>query len=78
MIPTVTFECLVHSVDRECVTCEMHDITDESMPVEIAEIWCGKIPANTLAVLRRNQIFYWSVFPDGSSTFRVRRQRAVA
>ncbi|MCR9293908.1 MAG: hypothetical protein NXI32_14375 [bacterium] len=55
------WECIIQSVDDECVCCEMHDLTDESQPVEYAEIFIQEFSEYDRPLLAEGTAFYWSI-----------------
>jgi hypothetical protein len=67
------WECLVSQVHDDCVECEMHDLTDESKPVECAEIYLDEFNEFDRALLCEGAVFYWSVGHETKRTGQVRR-----
>ena len=66
----MTFECLVHAVDDECVECEAHEV-NSSNPVEFAEVYLSTFPADIRPLLVEGAVFYWW-FESGESQIMVR------
>lgn len=67
------WECIVSRVQDDCVECEMHDLTDESKPVEFAEIYLDEFNEFDRALLCEGAIFYWSIGHEIKRTGQVRR-----
>lgn len=67
------WECVVHSVADGLVTCELHDLTVESEPMEIAEIYLEEFSDFDKPLLKEGTVFYWSVGRETSSAGQVRR-----
>ncbi len=55
------WECVVSQVHDDCVECEMHDLTDESKPVECAEVLLEAFNEYDRALLCEGTVFYWSI-----------------
>lgn len=57
------WECIVlgRDDDETLIHCEMHDLTNESSPVEFAEIYMAEFNRYDLPLLVENAVFYWSV-----------------
>jgi hypothetical protein len=67
------WECVVSQVHDDCVECEMHDLTDESKPVECAEIYLDEFNEFDRALLCEGTVFYWSIGHETKRTGQVRR-----
>lgn len=67
------WECVVTHVQNDCVECEMHDLTDESKPVEYAEVFIGEFNHFDRELLREGAVFYWSLGHETYRTGQVRR-----
>lgn len=67
------WECVVSEVHADCVECEMHDLTDESKPVECAEIYLDEFNEFDRALLCEGTVFYWSIGHETKRTGQVRR-----
>jgi hypothetical protein len=67
------WECVVSRVHDDCVECEMHDLTDESKPVECAEIYLDEFNHFDRELLREGAVFYWSIGHETKRTGQVRR-----
>jgi len=67
------WECIVLQVRNDCVECEMHDLTDESKPVEFAEIYLDEFSDSDRALLCEGAVFYWSIGHEIKRTGQVRR-----
>lgn len=55
------WECVVLSTDDETVHCEMHDLTDESNPIEYAELLWSEFNDYDKPLLHEGAVFYWSI-----------------
>jgi len=75
----------VESVEEGAVVCKLHDLSDESNPIEYAEIYIKEFNVYDRPLLREGTVFYWCVGrivrPNGSvrrnSELRVRRFPAL-
>lgn len=67
------WECVVSRVRDDCVECEMHDLTDESMPVEQAEVYLEEFNHYDRPLLQEGAVFYWSIGHETYKTGQVRR-----
>lgn len=67
------WECIVSRVTDDCVECELHDLTDESLPVEQAEVYLDEFNHFDRALLQEGAVFYWSVGHETSVNGQVRR-----
>ena len=67
------WECIVSRVTDDCVECELHDLTDESLPVEQAEVYLDEFNHFDRALLQEGAVFYWSFCRETSVTGHVRR-----
>lgn len=67
------WECVVSQVHDDCVECEMHDLTDESKPIECAEIYLEEFNEFDRALLCEGTVFYWSIGHETKRTGQVRR-----
>jgi len=67
------WECVVSQVRDDCVECEMYDLTDESKPVECAEIYLDEFNEFDRALLCEGTVFYWSIGHEIKRTGQVRR-----
>ncbi len=67
------WECVVSRVHDDCVECEMHDLTDESKPVECAEVYLDEFSNFDRGLLREGAVFYWSIGHETKKTGQVRR-----
>ena len=67
------WECVVLDVHGESVECEMHDLTDDSQPVEYAEIYLDEFNLFDRHLLAEGTVFYWSVGREESKTGTIRR-----
>jgi hypothetical protein len=67
------WECVISRVKDDCVECEMHDLTNESLPVEFAEVYLDEFNHFDRALLQEGAVFYWSVGHETSKTGQVRR-----
>lgn len=55
------WECVVLDREEDVVCCELHDLTDESMPSEYAEIFVQQFNACDIPLLEEGAVFYWSL-----------------
>ena len=55
------WECIVASIKQDCVKCEMHDLTDLSMPIEYAEIYLDKFDPSDKDFLCEGNSFHWAI-----------------
>lgn len=55
------WECIITDIDGDVVECEMYDLTDESQPVEFAELLIDEFNEYDHALLKPGCVFYWSV-----------------
>lgn len=55
------WECVVLDTDDETVHCEMHDLTDESNPIEYAELLWSEFNDYDRPLLQEGTVFYWSI-----------------
>lgn len=55
------WECVVSRVQDDCVECELHDLTDESKPVEVAEVYLEQFNHYDRPLLCEGAVFYWSI-----------------
>lgn len=67
------WECIVLGIQDDCVECEMHDLTDESQPVEFAEVYLDEFNVFDRDLLHEGSVFYWSIGHETSSVGQVRR-----
>lgn len=67
------WECVVIDVDEDCVECEMHDLTDDSQPVELAEIYLDEFNLFDRHLLAEGTVFYWSIGREECKTGTIRR-----
>jgi len=67
------WECVIHEVSEECVSCELHDLTDSLCPTEFAEIYVSEFSDFDRPLLEEGAVFYWSVGRETSKTGQVRR-----
>jgi hypothetical protein len=67
------WECVVSHVRDDCVECEMYDLTDESMPMEQAELYLEEFNHYDRPLLQEGAVFYWSIGHETSRTGQVRR-----
>ena len=67
------WECVILRVRDDCVECEMHDLTDESEPVEYAEVYLDEFNRFDKALLCEGAVFYWSIGHKTKRTGQVRR-----
>ncbi len=67
------WECVVLNVNSETVECEMHDLTNESLAVEFAEIYLDEFHRFDQPRLEEGAVFYWSIGRETSATGQVRR-----
>ena len=67
------WECEVRGVDSECVSCVLRDLTDESRPDEMAEVYVEEFSKYDRPRLREGAIFYWSIGHETSAAGQVRR-----
>lgn len=67
------WECVISRVHDDCVECEMHDLTDESMPAEQAEVYLEEFNHYDRPLLQEGAVFYWSIGHEISRTGQVRR-----
>lgn len=54
------FECLILSINDDLVSCELHDLTDISSPVEWAEIYKNQFDGTDIE-LTEGSVFYWRI-----------------
>ena len=66
------WRCEVISVDQECLTCTLHDLTDESRPDEIGELYLTKFSKNHRKLLREGSSFYWIISEETNLFGRLR------
>jgi hypothetical protein len=55
------WECVVLERDNEVVRCELHDLTDESRPIEYAEIYIEQFNSYDVPLIVEGAVFYWSL-----------------
>lgn len=67
------WECVVSRVNEDSVECEMHDLTDESMPVEYAEVYLDEFSVFDRSLLCEGAVFYWSIGHETKMTGQIRR-----
>ncbi len=67
------WECVIHEVSDECVSCELHDLTDPSCPIEFAEVYLSEFSDFDRPLLEEGAVFYWSIGRETSKTGQVRR-----
>jgi hypothetical protein len=67
------WECIVFCVHHGYVECEMHDLTDESKPVEQAELYLEEFSHYDRPLLQEGAVFYWSIGHETQRTGQVRR-----
>jgi hypothetical protein len=67
------WECVILSVHDDCVECEMHDLTDDTQPVEWAEVFLDQFNHYDRTLLREGAVFYWSIGHETKKTGQVRR-----
>ncbi|MEI8371276.1 MAG: hypothetical protein WCJ35_00415 [Planctomycetota bacterium] len=67
------WECVVLRVHDDCVECEMHDLTDDSQPVECAELYLEEFNSFDKPLLCEGAVFYWSIGHEIKRTGQVRR-----
>lgn len=67
------WECVILNVHHDSVECEMHDLTDDSQPVEFAEIHLNEFNHYDRPLLNEGTTFYWSVGRETSKTGTIRR-----
>ncbi len=67
------WECIVLGVREGYVDCEMHDLTDESQPVEYAEILVDEFHEYDRPLLAEGAVFYWSVGRETNKVGTIRR-----
>lgn len=67
------WECVVLNVHDDCVECEMHDLSDESQPVEWAEVCLEEFNRFDRPLLCEGAVFYWSIGHETRRTGQVRR-----
>jgi hypothetical protein len=67
------WECIIHSVNDKTIECEMHDLTDESRPVELAEIYIDEFHEFDRRLLTEGAVFYWSIGRETSALGQVRK-----
>lgn len=67
------WECVVSRVTEDYVECEMHDLTNEQLPVEQADLYLDEFNHFDRALLQEGTVFYWSIGHETSSTGQVRR-----
>ena len=66
-------ECVVLDADAEAVHCEMHDLTNESNPIEYAEVLWSEFNEYDKPLLTEGAVFYWSIGHLRRETGQVRR-----
>lgn len=79
------WECIVTSVDDECVSCKMYDLLNETSPVEFGEIFLNYFNKSDIPLLEEGVVFYWSMGYQTNragtvqhfETYRVRRMPAL-
>lgn len=67
------WECVIHEISGDCVSCELHDLTDSTCPTEFAEIYISEFSEFDRPLLEEGAVFYWSVGRETSKTGQVRR-----
>ena len=67
------WECVVHELHDDFVVCEMHDLTDESRPLEFAEVYLDEFHEFDRPLLHEGIVFYWSIGHEVSRLGQVRR-----
>ena len=67
------WECIVLDADTEAVHCEMHDLTNESNPIEYAEVLWSEFNEYDKPLLTEGAVFYWSIGHLRRETGQVRR-----
>lgn len=67
------WECVISRVHENSVECEMHDLTDESMPVEYAEVYIDEFHIFDRSLLCEGAVFYWSIGHETKRTGQIRR-----
>lgn len=67
------WECVVVRVYDDIVECELHDLTNESQPVEIAEVYLEEFNVFDRDLLQEGAVFYWSIGHETSEVGQVRR-----
>lgn len=67
------WECIVLGVRDGYVACELHDLTDESQPVEYAEILVDEFHEYDRPLLTEGAVFYWSVGRETNKVGTIRR-----
>lgn len=55
------WECIVIETDQETVKVEMFDLTDETNPVEYAEIYWSEFNDYDKPLIEEGAVFYWSI-----------------
>jgi hypothetical protein len=66
------WRCEVIRVDNECLTCTLHDLTDESRPDEITELYLIEFSKNHRNSLKKGSSFYWIISHETSFIGRLR------
>ncbi|HBE71308.1 MAG TPA: hypothetical protein DDW52_24440 [Planctomycetaceae bacterium] len=67
------WECVVLERQHDVVCCELYDITDESNPVEYAEVLLSEFNTWDLPLLVEGAVFYWSLGHFRRQTGQVKR-----
>jgi hypothetical protein len=67
------WECVVLERQGDVVCCELHDLTDESNPVEYAEVLLREFNTWDLPLLVEGSVFYWSLGHLRRQTGQVKR-----
>jgi hypothetical protein len=67
------WECVVLRVRDDLVECEMHDLTNDSEPVEYAEVYINEFSLFDKPLLCEGAVFYWSIGHETKQTGQIRR-----
>lgn len=67
------WECIVLKTDDKTVHCEMHDLTDETKPIEYAELFWSEFNDYDKPFLDEGAVFYWSIGYLKKTTGQVRK-----
>lgn len=67
------WECVVLDRQHDVVCCELYDLTDESNPVEYAEVLLSEFNTWDLPLLVEGAVFYWSLGHLRRQTGQVKR-----
>jgi hypothetical protein len=55
------WECVVLQCKKDVVCCELHDLTNESNPLEYAEVLLDEFNDYDVPLLLEGAVFYWSI-----------------